>query len=127
MYSASRFQYTSDPIVRCRFVFLGPRVSSRQDLFDVVSRDLAFPDYFGENWDAFVDCMSDLSWIEETEVVVAHDGLPLLPSTELRIYLECLQDVLDRVESRGASKPTLRILFRAADRPGIEALLADSA
>jgi hypothetical protein len=28
----------------------------------LVAKTLAFPDWFGGNWDAFEDCLCDLSW-----------------------------------------------------------------
>jgi hypothetical protein len=37
-------------------------VDSRQALMDRVSEDLGLPGWFGRNWDALADCLTDLSW-----------------------------------------------------------------
>jgi hypothetical protein len=46
------------------------RVDLRQPVFDEFSRALAFPDWFGRNWDALEDCLTDLSWREADGHVV---------------------------------------------------------
>ncbi|HIX44475.1 MAG TPA: barstar family protein [Candidatus Kurthia intestinigallinarum] len=33
---------------------------STKALFKTFSKKLAFPDYFGKNWDAFNECINDL-------------------------------------------------------------------
>lgn len=33
------------------------------ELFDRCARLLAFPEWFGRNWDALADCLADLSWL----------------------------------------------------------------
>jgi hypothetical protein len=35
---------------------------SREAVFQAFSAVLAFPAHFGANWDAFADCLEDLSW-----------------------------------------------------------------
>jgi len=45
-------------------VVRGHKCRTRQALFDEFSAALQFPWYFGENWDAFGDCLSDLDWIQ---------------------------------------------------------------
>src|SRR5947207_12960021 len=41
-----------------RFV-RGYKATTTADLFDELAAALQFSDYFGENWDALVDCLSD--------------------------------------------------------------------
>ncbi|MBV9189028.1 MAG: barstar family protein [Betaproteobacteria bacterium] len=37
-------------------------VDAKENLFDSLARALAFPDWFGRNWDALEDVLGDLSW-----------------------------------------------------------------
>lgn len=37
-------------------------VHDKQGFTGLVAKALAFPDWFGGNWDAFEDCLGDLSW-----------------------------------------------------------------
>src|SRR5205823_4068342 len=41
----------------------GSRLASKADLLRELAAAFAFPSYFGHNWDALVDCWSDLSWL----------------------------------------------------------------
>ncbi len=41
----------------------GRKSRSPENLFDEFAAALQFPSYFGENWDAFADCISDLDWL----------------------------------------------------------------
>lgn len=36
---------------------------SKADLLDRLAAALAFPEWFGHNWDALADCLGDLSWL----------------------------------------------------------------
>jgi hypothetical protein len=37
-------------------------VDDRQEFMDRVAADLRLPAWFGRNWDALADCLTDLSW-----------------------------------------------------------------
>lgn len=52
------------------FFSLNLRSISGKDAFlNAAAKCLQFPDYFGGNWDAFEDCLTDLSWIESPGLV----------------------------------------------------------
>jgi RNAse (barnase) inhibitor barstar len=38
------------------------QVKDKAGLLDQVAREMDLPDYFGRNWDALNDCLTDLSW-----------------------------------------------------------------
>lgn len=49
-------------------------IRNKQEFLALAARDLAFPDWFGFNWDALQDCLTDLSWLPARGyvVVLAH-------------------------------------------------------
>ena len=50
------------------------RVDVRQPAFDAFAKALQFPDWFGHNWDALEDCLTDLSWRQADGYVVLLEG-----------------------------------------------------
>ena len=44
-------------------VFHGRKCRTKSALLGEFSRVLDFPSYFAKNWDAFVDCLTDLQWL----------------------------------------------------------------
>jgi hypothetical protein len=69
---------------------------NRETLFDCLRRELALPPYFGNNWDALVDCLGTLSWIDRHRVLILHDDLPKIGLKDTVTYLEVLSSaVLD--------------------------------
>jgi hypothetical protein len=48
--------------VNC-FVINGDRVHDKQTFLREFAEVLGFPEYFDFNWDAFADCLTDLSWL----------------------------------------------------------------
>jgi hypothetical protein len=123
MYSIETFYFTTiDP--REAAVTIDSHVQGKEELLDRVARGLSFPDYFGRNWDALIDCLSDLSWSNAAEVTIDHSALPALPKRDLRLYLESLIDAAARRAADG-KPPRLRFAFRISDRATVTAALAE--
>jgi len=52
---------------------VGP-ADRRAELLGAIGRALRFPGYYGRNLDALEECLRDLSWLPEGEVVLVWDG-----------------------------------------------------
>lgn len=70
----------------------GRKMRTVTALFDETAAALQFPDYFGENWNAFDECLSDMDWLPLSMgiVLVVSDPLVVLadaPSGELGVLV----------------------------------------
>lgn len=96
--------------------------ASKRDLFSDISAAFKFPDYFGYNWNALIECLSDLEWIRPVDhVVVNHHGLPLAPGSDLEHYIGCLAACCRR--SLECNDTSFWPLFPSVTRPTIETIL----
>jgi len=46
---------------------------NRESLLQALAQGLEFPDYFGNNWDAAFDCLTDRDWTPGSRVVLILD------------------------------------------------------
>jgi hypothetical protein len=57
----------------CRvFRLEGAKVTTADRYFAALAALFQFPDYFGQNWDAVADCLTDLDWQSGDRIVVVH-------------------------------------------------------
>ena len=108
--------------VYARISWIPIKIPDRQTLFNTLARDLDFPQYFGQNWDALYDFLCDLSWIPERRVVIIHEGLPFqLTDRDLRTYLELL---IDAVKSwKPGENHELEVIFPLSSQERVRELL----
>ena len=55
------------------FYINGTSVKSKADFLQAVAKALAFPDYFGNNWDALEDCLTDLDWLTDDRLILLYE------------------------------------------------------
>lgn len=109
----------------------GYRCSDAEALFNEWAGALQFPYYFGRNWAAFGDCISDLSWLCSDRVVVFIARADSLLASDPAIFGQVVNvlkaGVSDPVRtwSHGEPMPTrdLRFVFHFERRARIKAKL----
>jgi hypothetical protein len=62
VYRATRADEIIDAVRGSGLSLVKIRVQEKQKLLKSIATALDFPDWFGANWDALEDCLSDLSW-----------------------------------------------------------------
>jgi len=62
---------------------------------------LALPDWFGGNWDALEDCLTDLSWRAGAGHVILIKAHGELPADDMGVLLEVLAAAADHWAARG--------------------------
>jgi hypothetical protein len=74
----------------------GEQLFDKHQVIQAYAEGLNAPNlYFGENWDAFRDCLLDLDWVQHFNVFIIHDSLPKLKLTELAVYVDILRDCVE--------------------------------
>ncbi len=103
-----------------RFVHLdGRKIRSKVAFLNACAEALAFPAYFGRNWDALADCLRDLSWAPTTAgYLVVYEDAGVLAAAAPADFAMAL-DILRTAVTDWRDTPTpLVVLFRRAGRAG---------
>ncbi|QYN45510.1 barstar family protein [Gilliamella sp. ESL0441] len=104
------------------FARIDPTIASTDELLKSIYYLLWFPGYFGFNWNALEDCLTDFNWLSESKIVIAHDNIPKIDERDLQIYLEILNSsVLDWKQN---DQHDLEVVFQKKDEKLIQKLLS---
>jgi len=120
------FLYTTDVTLLAEgsntLVLDVPRgLDNKSHVLSWYSNALSFPGYFGFNWDAFDECLRDLSWIEERKIIIRHDDVPLGESPpDQKIYIKVLARVAREWKSYDARE--VIVVFPPAYEPALKIL-----
>ena len=95
------------------------RIDLAQPVFDAFARALAFPAWFGGNWDALEDCLVDLSWREAAGHVLLLEGGEASPT---------LLAVLDAAAQfwRGEGRPFFAVVVDPRKAAGLPELFREA-
>jgi hypothetical protein len=104
VYRASRVDAIEDALRGSKLSFARiplQDVTEKTALLHRIAAKLGFPDWFGENWDALEDCLTDLSWREARGHVLAFEGFQFLPAADLGVLIDVLITATEFWPARG--------------------------
>lgn len=91
-------------------------LASKAGLLNRIARTLNFPDWFGKNWDALSDCLTDLSWLDGRGWVIIFENSKDLAARKPQVFhsaVEVFQSANDYW--RQAGKPFWVLLHGPSD------------
>ncbi|MEK4472935.1 barstar family protein [Paenibacillus sp. FSL R7-0048] len=80
----------------------GGKCTTINGLFDEFSAVFQFPYYFGENWDAFDECLNDLEWIKADAFVLCicnAEDLLHLANEDFKVFAKILLNTAEEWEN----------------------------
>lgn len=98
----------------------GPTARTRSGFLRAVGEALAFPHWYGQNFDALADCLSDVDGGEGT--VLLWDGWATLARSEPRAFSVALSVLGGRVEAERGSRFAVLLRGEGPDVPGVALL-----
>ena len=87
--------------------------ADKQRLLGALAAALDFPDWFGGNWDALEDCLTDLSWIPSAGYLILLEGCGGLPSDDFGVLRDVLASAAEFWSERG--KPFYVVIVGGPD------------
>ena len=79
------------------------------DALRAIAKALRFPDWFGGNWDALEDCLSDLSWRPGDGHVLVFRNWQALSGDDLGVLIDVLRSAAEFWSGRG--RPFFAVLL----------------
>lgn len=76
-------------------------VTDKVALLRRIAEGLGFPAWFGENWDALEDCLTDLSWREGEGNVLVVEGFQSLAAEDLGVLIDVMISAAEFWAGRG--------------------------
>jgi RNAse (barnase) inhibitor barstar len=105
-----------------RFFYIdGKTIHNKTDFFRVCAISLRFPDYFGQNWDAFEDCLRDLEETSANQYVLLFDQPDQFAQENPEEWAIALNIFDEVVEFWQATDTPMYVLFKTAS-PALDRL-----
>lgn len=104
----------------------GRAIGSKADLLSRAAETLRFPAYFGHNWDAFEECLNDMSWAPGGPALLLFDHAGRFAAAEPEQFAVALEILAAAVANRQDGPAPLAVLVRGGGRAVAHLLLVES-
>ena len=98
----------------------GQKIEKKEQFLNHAAVALKFPSHFGNNWDAFYDCLTDMDSINAEGYVIYFDHTDAFAGhheSQLETVVELFQDAVDFWKTEG--RPMLVVLSGTHSPPGM--------
>ena len=99
----------------------GQKIEKKEQFLNHAAVAMKFPSHFGNNWDAFYDCLTDMDWVDTVGYLIYFDHTDAFAShheSQLETVVELFQDAVDFWKAEG--KPMLVVLSGTNAPPGMK-------
>jgi hypothetical protein len=99
VYRVTRMEEVEDAVQGSNLSLVRVAFAEKAALLDNIATALGFPDWFGHNWDALEDCITDLSWREAPGYVLVIESPR--PGDDLGVLVDILRSSAEFWAGRG--------------------------
>jgi RNAse (barnase) inhibitor barstar len=99
----------------CAIVPVRGKIRNKQDFLSEMAGSLNFPDYFGHNWDAFEECISDTDQIPNQTLVLILNDVAAFAKNEPEEMKTAIDILRDAAEAWSGEGKTLVVLLTPTD------------
>ncbi len=99
VYRATRVDEIADAVKESKLLLLRIPYADKPQLLKNIASVLGFPDWFGHNWDALEDCLTDLSWRDAPGHVLVIEQAR--PGDDLGVLVDILRSSAEFWAGRG--------------------------
>ena len=99
VYRVSRMAEVEDAVRGSNLSLVRVRFADKAQLLKNIASALSFPDWFGHNWDALEDCLTDLSWRDAPGYVLLIESPR--PGDDLGVLVDILRSSAEFWAGRG--------------------------
>ncbi|HNP86504.1 MAG TPA: barstar family protein [Kouleothrix sp.] len=96
---------------RC-FLLDGRTIDAKATFLAAAAQAIQFPGYFGANWDAFEECLNDLSWVPALGYVLLYDNPKQFARAQPADWAVARAILSDAALRTQATPPPLYVLLR---------------
>jgi RNAse (barnase) inhibitor barstar len=105
---------------RAKFAFFhieGKNISRKEQLLNHVATALRFPNYFGGNWDALEECLTDMEWVDAEGYFIYYDHIDPLVAAHPDQFETLIEILRDAVASWKEDGTAMVVLLSGAKPP----------